>query len=117
MVVILWTYLYWCRYTITSEPFLSQRIEVLKGPSTLLYGGGTIGGAINVIDSKIPMSVPEKGYEGELHYQYDSVSKGNTGSVGLTLGENNLALRLEGTNVIKVITNNQNLYIKEKLAV
>lgn len=43
------------------------------------------------------MSVPEKGYEGELHYQYDSVSKGNTGSVGLTLGENNLALRLEGT--------------------
>ncbi|MEQ5140735.1 MULTISPECIES: TonB-dependent receptor domain-containing protein [Proteus] len=84
-------------HAITSEPFLSQRIEVLKGPATLLYGGGTIGGAINVIDSKIPMSVPEKGYEGELQYQYDSVSKGNTGSAGLTLGQDNLALRIEGT--------------------
>lgn len=84
-------------HAITSEPFLSQRIEVLKGSSALLYGGGTIGGAINVIDSKIPMSVPEKGYDGELHYQYDSVSKGNTGAAGLTLGQDNLALRIEGT--------------------
>lgn len=84
-------------HAITSEPFLSQRIEVLKGSATLLYGGGTIGGAINVIDSKIPMSVPEKGYDGELQYQYDSVSKGNIGSAGLTLGQDNLALRIEGT--------------------
>lgn len=84
-------------HAITSEPFLSQRIEVLKGSSALLYGGGTIGGAINVIDSKIPMSVPEKGYDGELQYQYDSVSKGNIGAAGLTLGQDNLALRIEGT--------------------
>lgn len=84
-------------HAITSEPFLSQRIEVLKGSATLLYGGGTIGGAINVIDSKIPMSVPEKGYDGELQYQYDSISKGNIGSAGLTLGQDNLALRIEGT--------------------
>ncbi len=84
-------------HAITSEPFLSQRIEVLKGSATLLYGGGTIGGAINVIDSKIPMSVPEKGYDGELQYQYDSVSKGNIGAAGLTLGQDNLALRIEGT--------------------
>ncbi|HBC0988749.1 TPA: TonB-dependent receptor [Escherichia coli] len=84
-------------HAITSEPFLSQRIEVLKGPSTLLYGGGTIGGAVNVIDNKIPLSVPEKSYDGELHYQYDSVSEGNTGSAGLTLGQDNLALRIEGT--------------------
>ncbi|MGX8042964.1 TonB-dependent receptor plug domain-containing protein [Proteus mirabilis] len=74
--MILWTYPLLVQIIpITSEPFLSQRIEVLKGPSTLLYGGGTIGGAINVIDSKIPMSVPEKGYEGELHYQYDLLLK------------------------------------------
>ncbi|AUT92705.1 TPA: TonB-dependent receptor [Proteus mirabilis] len=84
-------------HAITSEPFLSQRIEVLKGSATLLYGGGTIGGAINVIDNKIPLSVPDKGYQGELHYQYDSVSKGNTGAAGLTLGQNNFALRIEGS--------------------
>ena len=56
------------------------------------------------------MSVPEKKrlYE-VVHYQYDSISKGNTGSVGLTLGENNLALRLEGTKRYQSDYNNQNL--------
>jgi iron complex outermembrane receptor protein len=36
------------------EPLLAERIEVLRGPSTLLYGNGAIGGVINVIDNKIP---------------------------------------------------------------
>jgi iron complex outermembrane receptor protein len=36
------------------EPFLADQIEVLKGPSTLLYGSGAIGGAVNVVDGRIP---------------------------------------------------------------
>lgn len=31
-------------HAVTSEPLLAERIEVLKGPATLLYGGGAIGG-------------------------------------------------------------------------
>ncbi|ASQ15698.1 TonB-dependent receptor domain-containing protein [Enterobacter cloacae] len=83
-------------HAITSEPFLSRQIEIVKGPATLLYGGGTIGGAVNVIDTKIPTAVPDKGYVGELNYQYDSVSRGNTGAGGITLGQENLVFRVEG---------------------
>jgi iron complex outermembrane receptor protein len=36
------------------EPFLADQIEVLKGPSTLLYGSGAIGGVVNVVDGRIP---------------------------------------------------------------
>jgi iron complex outermembrane recepter protein len=36
------------------EPALAERLEVLRGPSALLYGSGAIGGVVNVIDGRIP---------------------------------------------------------------
>ncbi len=39
---------------------LAERLEVIRGPSTLLYGGGAIGGVVNVINNRIPESLPEK---------------------------------------------------------
>lgn len=40
-------------HAVSIEPFLAEQIEVLKGPSTLLYGSGAIGGAVNVVDGRI----------------------------------------------------------------
>ena len=42
------------------EPILADRIEVLRGPSTLLYGSGAIGGVVNVIDNRIPSELVEE---------------------------------------------------------
>ena len=36
-------------HAVSIEPFLAEQIEVLKGPATLLYGSGAIGGAVNVV--------------------------------------------------------------------
>ncbi|MGK0343172.1 MAG: iron complex outermembrane receptor protein, partial [Candidatus Azotimanducaceae bacterium] len=36
------------------EPLLADSIEVVRGPATLLYGSGAIGGVVNVIDQRIP---------------------------------------------------------------
>ena len=41
-------------HATTIEPFLADRIEVLKGPSTLLYGNGAIGGVVDVHTGRIP---------------------------------------------------------------
>lgn len=38
----------------TIEPFIASSIEVLKGPSTLLYGTGAIGGVVDVHTGRIP---------------------------------------------------------------
>ncbi len=43
----------------TVEALLATAIEVLRGPSTLLYGGGAIGGVVNVIDRRIATAVPD----------------------------------------------------------
>lgn len=40
------------------EAALAQRIEVLRGPSTLMYGNGAIGGVVNVITNRVPTMVP-----------------------------------------------------------
>nr|MBP6439334.1 TonB-dependent receptor plug domain-containing protein [Thermomonas sp.] len=40
-------------HAVSIEPFLANQIEVLKGPATLLYGSGAIGGAVNVVDGRI----------------------------------------------------------------
>lgn len=60
------------------DPILAECIEVLRGPATLIYGNGTIGGIVNVIDNRIPEQVPGKiiGGAGEQRYhsttlQYD----------------------------------------------
>ena len=42
------------------DPIIAERVEVLRGPSTLLYGNGAIGGIVNVLDNRIPEAVPDK---------------------------------------------------------
>ena len=46
-------------HATTIDPFVAQSIEVLKGPSTLLYGTGAVGGVVDVHTGRIPHSVPE----------------------------------------------------------
>ncbi len=46
-------------HVTTIEPFAAQSIEVLKGPSTLLYGSGAIGGVVDIHTGRIPHSIPE----------------------------------------------------------
>lgn len=46
-------------HATTIEPFMADRIEVLKGPSTLLYGTGAIGGVVDVHTGRIPHKVPD----------------------------------------------------------
>jgi len=42
------------------SPLLAERIEILRGPQSLLYGSAAIGGVVNVIDRRIPNAVPDE---------------------------------------------------------
>ncbi len=60
-------------HAVAVEPLLADSIEVLRGPATLLYGGGAIGGVINVVDNRIPTALPDAP-EGGLEYRHDTAS-------------------------------------------
>ena len=66
-------------HVVAVEALLADSIEVLRGPATLLYGGGAIGGVVNVLDNRIPTTLPEETSWG-LDYRYRGASGGNTGT-------------------------------------
>jgi iron complex outermembrane recepter protein len=59
-------------HAVAVEPLLADSIEILRGPATLLYGGGAIGGVVNVVDNRIPTSLVES--SGGAEYRHDSAS-------------------------------------------
>ncbi|MCB1843190.1 MAG: TonB-dependent receptor plug domain-containing protein, partial [Halioglobus sp.] len=83
-------------HSVTVEPLLANSIEVLRGPSTLLYGGGAIGGVVNVIDNRIPRA-PIDGIEGALEYRYDDAPGLDSGVFRLEGGNGSAAFHLSGT--------------------
>jgi iron complex outermembrane receptor protein len=83
-------------HAVTIEPMLSEQIEVLRGPSALAYGGGAIGGVVNVLDKRVPTAVPERGVEGSVGLRADSVANGVAGAFEVTAGSGNLAFHAEG---------------------
>lgn len=82
-------------HATTVEPLLTERVEILRGPSTLLYGSSAIGGVVNVIGREIAREpLEDKNYEGTVEARYDTVSKGETYIATGTVGADNWALRL-----------------------
>lgn len=72
----------------TVEAILAEAVEVLRGPSTLLYGGGAIGGVVNVIDRRIASSLPEAPALA-FETRHDTASDMNTvvGSIDFATGD------------------------------
>lgn len=84
-------------HAVSIEPFVAERIEVLKGPSTLLYGTGAIGGVVDVHTNRIPHSVPLDGINGGIETRFDNNTNGNTTALKLNGGVDRFAWHIDGT--------------------
>ena len=80
-------------HQVTINPLTAERIEVLRGPSALLFGSSAIGGVVNVLDTRIPRSVPDEPLRISALAQYGSAADERSGnlSVDLPLGSNFVA--------------------------
>lgn len=76
------------------EPLLAERVEVIRGPATLLYGGGAIGGVVNVIDNRVPERVPGA-LNGAVELRHNTGSSGDTGVFRLDGGGGAFAWHLD----------------------
>lgn len=85
-------------HAVVINPLLAERVEVLRGPASLLYGSSAIGGVVNVIDTRIPRTVPENGYRFDAIGSYGSAAKersiGGAGDVAVT---DKLVLHADGS--------------------
>ncbi len=75
-------------HQVAADPAESNRIEIIRGPATLTYGGSAIGGVVNILDGRIPDELPEDGFDGALSAQASSVDEGSSfgGRADIALG-------------------------------
>lgn len=85
-------------HAVIINPLLAERVEVLRGPSALLFGSSALGGVVNVIDSRIPRSVPEKGYRLSSIGTYGSAAnERSVGGAGDVAVGSHLVLHADGS--------------------
>ncbi|HEY9217177.1 MAG TPA: TonB-dependent receptor, partial [Phenylobacterium sp.] len=72
-------------HQVAGDPQEAERIEVLRGPAALAYGGSAIGGAVNIIDERVP-STFEPGLHGRALGVASTVDDGNAASGALRYG-------------------------------
>ena len=84
-------------HAVAVDPMLTERVEILRGSSALLYGANAIGGVVNTIDKTIPTGAPVDKLNGETRLSYTSVNQGwNTGGA-IFGGNGDFVVQANGT--------------------
>lgn len=83
-------------HQVAVDPAEARRIEIVRGPSTLVFGGSAIGGVVNIIDDRIPTEPAEGGVDGHVSTQYSSVDDGRSFGARLKANAGPLVLSLDG---------------------
>lgn len=81
-------------HAVPVDALVTERIEVLRGPSALQYGGSAVGGVVNVIDNRIP-SEPLDGFGGRVEAGYATGNREKSGGVVLEGGNDRYALHVD----------------------
>jgi len=80
-------------HSVTSEVSTAQQVEVLRGPATLFYGSGAIGGVVNVVDQRVPT---DSATRGEISLSRESVNNQNLASFNAATGTDTFAFHADG---------------------
>jgi iron complex outermembrane receptor protein len=67
-------------HQVTADGIDADKIEILRGPAALAYGGQAIGGVVNVVDGLISETLPDEPVSGEIFGAYNSDTDGLEGA-------------------------------------
>ena len=81
-------------HAVAIEPLLVEQIEVVRGPAALQYGGSAIGGAVNIIDNRIPKAA-QKGTDGRAEVRLGGAEMERAGAAVLNTGNGKLAIHAD----------------------
>lgn len=83
-------------HAVSVEARSATRIEVIRGPATLLYGSSAVGGIVNVLDDKIARERPTRPFTGYVEGLAGSVSDERTGSAAFSATSGNFVITGSG---------------------
>ncbi|MFC4278231.1 TonB-dependent receptor [Achromobacter aloeverae] len=81
-------------HAVPMDPISADRIEVIRGPAALLYGGNAVGGVVNVLDDRIPTD-PVNGIHGTAQGDWGGANNDRTGAVQVEGGDGKFAIRAD----------------------
>jgi len=81
-------------HQVATDPAEASRIEIVRGPATLAYGGTAIGGVVNVLDNRIPTEMPDE-VDGMVSTQASSVDDGWSVAGRATFGLGPIAISVD----------------------
>jgi iron complex outermembrane receptor protein len=82
-------------HAVAAEPLLADRIRVIRGPATVRYGSGAIGGAVEVEDARIPTAARE-GARVSAEGRYNTNGNGRQAALRADGGKGRLRLHVDG---------------------
>ena len=80
-------------HSVASEASTATQIEVLRGPATLFYGSGAVGGVVNVVDERVPTSSTPRA---EWMLQHESVNNEKLAAFSAVSGTDLMAVYVDG---------------------
>jgi iron complex outermembrane receptor protein len=83
-------------HAVAASPGQASRIEVLRGPSALAYGGTAIGGIVNVLDERISSHQPENGLEAAATASAETVNDGAAANFSARKSVSDWVVSLDG---------------------
>lgn len=83
-------------HAVSLDPLLIERVEVVRGPATLLHGGSALGGVVNVIDHRIHTARPEAPFNARIEARALSVNDEQSGGAVLEGGRGAFAWHVDG---------------------
>ncbi|HVY86068.1 MAG TPA: TonB-dependent receptor, partial [Caulobacterales bacterium] len=78
------------------DPLSARDIEVVRGAATLRWGSQAIGGVVNAINNRVPLSLPDAPLSGEANASYDSNGATGQGSLLLDARAGQFAFHADG---------------------
>ena len=76
------------------DALVIEKVEVLRGPAALLYGGAAIGGVVNIVDNRIPRTAIS-GVSGSLETRFGGAERERGTSAVTELGAGGFALHVD----------------------
>jgi iron complex outermembrane receptor protein len=83
-------------HAVSIEPYIAKQVEILRGPATLRYGPGAIGGVVNVVNKRLPQTLEVNELELDIHAEHASVSDGSTAAIDLNGAHKSIAWHVDG---------------------
>ena len=82
---------------VSIDPLIIEQIDVIRGPATLLYGGGAVGGVVNAIDHRIPKEKLQ-GITGRGEVRYGGANLEQSNAAVVDVGTGNFVMHFDAYN-------------------